>query len=70
MKNGAAWVDGLVSNLKGTCEVMKPVYVSFMGDDENTHESFGDNWGRLQALKKRVDRNDVFGTAQPKLPVV
>jgi hypothetical protein len=69
MKNGAAWVDGLVSNLKGTGEVMKPVYVSFMGDDENTHESFGDNWGRLQALKKRVDRNDVFGTAQPKLPV-
>ncbi|KAK3317099.1 FAD binding domain-containing protein [Apodospora peruviana] len=70
MEGGAVpWVDTLVSNLRATGELMKPAYVSFMGEDESTHESFGDNWGRLKQLKKRVDGKDVFGTAQPRLPV-
>lgn len=70
MKAAEAWTNGLVSDLKATGEVMKPVYVSFMGEDEATHESFGENWHRLKLLKQRFDKENVFGTAQPKVPVV
>ncbi|KAB5542441.1 FAD binding domain-containing protein [Coniochaeta sp. 2T2.1] len=71
VRGAVAWVGGLVANLRATGELMNPPYVSFMGDDESARESFGEeNWGRLTELKKRVDRGDVFGTAQPKLPVV
>ncbi|CAJ2509006.1 Uu.00g140320.m01.CDS01 [Anthostomella pinea] len=68
MTGAAAWVDEVVSGLKSTGELMKPVYVSFMGEDENTDQSFGDGWERLKALKRRHDAKDTFRHAQPKLP--
>lgn len=69
MHAAAAWVDNVVSGLKSTGEVIRPVYVSFMGDDEDTHQSFGDGWERLKSLKRHYDGSDTFCHAQPKLPV-
>ena len=60
MADAESWVQGLVKELKATGEVMKPVYVSFMGQDERTEDSFGGNWERLTALKKRVDGANLF----------
>ena len=59
------WTDGLMKDLVGTGQALKPVYVSFMGKDEDPRESFGENWGRLQELKKSVDEGNLFRFAQP-----
>ena len=67
MSDGEGWVNGLVSALRSTGETMKPVYVSFMGDEEDVSESFGKGWERLKALKKKVDGDNVFCFSQPKL---
>ncbi|CAG8275035.1 unnamed protein product [Penicillium salamii] len=60
MGEAQAWVDGLMKELNATRHALNPVYVSFMGKDENARESFGPNWDRLQALKKTVDPESVF----------
>ncbi|RJE18772.1 FAD binding domain protein [Aspergillus sclerotialis] len=59
------WTDGLMKDLVGTGQTLKPVYVSFMGKDEDPRESFGENWDRLQALKKSVDKDNLFRFSQP-----
>ncbi|KAK2616913.1 hypothetical protein QQS21_000001 [Conoideocrella luteorostrata] len=69
MKDSAAWADEVVSSINATGEAITPPYVSFMGEDEDTRETFGPNWERLKALKKRVDGTNIFSTAQPKIPV-
>lgn len=61
------WVDGLRKDVIATGQAMKPVYVSFMGEDEEPRESYGRNWERLQALKSTVDRGNLFQFAQPRL---
>ena len=43
MADAEGWVQGLVNELKATGEVTKPVYVSFMGLDEPTDDSFEGN---------------------------
>lgn len=60
MAEAQAWVDGLMKELNATRHALNPVYVSFMGKDENARESFGPNWDRLQALKETVDPESVF----------
>lgn len=69
MHEAEAWVEGMVKELKATGEVMRPVYVNFMGKDERAEEAFGDQengvWKRLRKLKGRVDREDLFAFAQP-----
>lgn len=60
MEEANAWVDGLMKELNATGQALKPVYVSFMGKDENPRDSFGSNWDRLQALKKLMDPGNVF----------
>ncbi|KAM5466569.1 hypothetical protein MauCBS54593_005826 [Microsporum audouinii] len=67
MTDAQGWVDGLMADIKGTGQALKPAYVSFMGEDEATHESFGQNWERLQALKRDMDQKNLFKFAQPKL---
>ncbi|OGE58232.1 hypothetical protein PENARI_c001G11611 [Penicillium arizonense] len=60
MGEAKAWVDGLMRELNATGQALKPVYVSFMGKDEDPRDSFGPNWDRLQTLKKSVDPENVF----------
>ncbi|EFQ96768.1 6-hydroxy-D-nicotine oxidase [Nannizzia gypsea CBS 118893] len=67
MERAQAWVDGLMADIKGTGQALKPVYVSFMGKDEETQNSFGQNWKRLQELKGTLDKRDLFRFAQPML---
>jgi Berberine and berberine like len=67
MTGAKGWVEGLVSELKATGEVMKPVYVNFMGEDEQTDVAYGENWERLRKLKQRVDSTNFFQFAQPKI---
>ncbi|EZF36477.1 hypothetical protein H109_03656 [Trichophyton interdigitale MR816] len=67
MEKAQSWVDGLMADIKGTGQSLKPVYVSFMGTDEETHDSFGQNWKRLQELKGSLDKKNLFRFAQPML---
>jgi FAD/FMN-containing dehydrogenase len=60
MGEAKAWVNGLMRELNATGQALKPVYVSFMGKDEDPRDSFGPNWDRLQTLKKSVDPENVF----------
>lgn len=67
MADAEDWVEGLVGELKATGETMKPVYVNFMGEDERTEESFGENWEKLRTLKKMVDKDNMFRFSQPRI---
>ncbi|KAJ5345336.1 hypothetical protein N7452_003340 [Penicillium brevicompactum] len=60
MGEAQAWVDGLMKELNATRHALNPVYVSFMGKDEDPRDSFGPNWDRLQALKASVDPEGIF----------
>ncbi|OOQ87502.1 FAD binding domain-containing protein [Penicillium brasilianum] len=60
MDEARSWVDGLMKEMNATRQAMKPVYVSFMGEDEDPRVSFGSHWERLQALKQSVDPDNVF----------
>ena len=67
MLEARQWADGLVRDLDATGRTMSPVYVSFMGDEEDPTRSFGGNWPRLKALKKTTDPDNLFRFAQPRL---
>jgi FAD/FMN-containing dehydrogenase len=60
MDEARGWVNGLMKEMNATSQAMKPVYVSFMGEDEDPRDTFGSHWDRLQALKKSVDPENVF----------
>lgn len=69
MTSAEDWVEGVVQGLHSTGEIMRPVYVSFMGEDEDPEPCFGRGWARLKTLKQSYDAEDRFCNAQPKLPV-
>uniref|UniRef100_A0A093VYQ9 6-hydroxy-D-nicotine oxidase n=1 Tax=Talaromyces marneffei PM1 TaxID=1077442 RepID=A0A093VYQ9_TALMA len=67
MDEAKAWVEKLVADLVATGEGELGVYVSFMGEDEQTKQSFADNWDQMRAIKAKVDTNNLFQFAQPRL---
>lgn len=70
MHEAIAWNKGLVGELSESGEVMEGGCVNLMGTNESTEGYFGENWGRLTALKhKKLDAGNVFNHAQPSMLV-
>ncbi|KAI5456771.1 hypothetical protein BGZ63DRAFT_428877 [Mariannaea sp. PMI_226] len=66
---GVAWADRVVDAVTSTGESIGPTYVSFMESVDDADKCFGDNWGRLKAVKKDADPGNVFKYTHGRVPV-
>lgn len=62
-----AWSDEVIKDLKDNGLMMIGGYVGLMGANEPVEQCFGDDWGKLKALKSKLDPKSVFRHAVPSL---
>ncbi|KAM0543064.1 hypothetical protein ACHAPJ_012513 [Fusarium lateritium] len=55
-----AWANRLVDDIGATGESIGPTYASFMEPGRDPAICYGANWGRLKAVKRDSDPDDVF----------
>jgi len=62
------WMEKLHSSLLASGEAMAGTYVSLAKPgDYGLQEIYGENWNRVQELKKSLDPKGIFGKAVPRL---
>lgn len=64
---GFAWVESAMDQLQKRGLKMDGGYPNLMMPEESIEKCFGKNLGKLKALKKKLDPNNVFANAIPSL---